>query len=319
LHRARFSRRFDEWGIRIVTLKRGAVLIAAGLVSACGGGGGGGQDPQPVRTTMQGPGTTVTYGASSAAAKFDAILGVTDSGIDAAGSGSTVRITTDASGIITDLTIGTNTANVGFNKGDQPFGTPGTAIPSNAEVLRELTAGLQEIFSGGAGSYGFAFVDLSYSMYGAWAINDSNTGTNGRVGVIAFGVQTQAASMPTGSATYNGQALGMGMTGASAFAFTGDAQVVARFGDNKVDTTFSNLVTRDLNTNASGTLPTLSGTGSIVSTPTGNAYSGSLTGVGFIGAVDGNFYGPNAEETAGVFQAEGGGTTVIGSYGAKKQ
>ena len=264
---------------------------------------------------MQGPGTTVTYGASSAAAKFDAILGVTDSGIDAAGSGSTVRITTDASGIITDLTIGTNTANVGFNKGDQPFGTPGTAIPSNAEVLRELTAGLQEIFSGGAGSYGFAFVDLSYSMYGAWAINDSNTGSNGRFGAIAFGVQTQPSSMPTGgSATYNGQALGVGATGTSAFAFTGDAQVVANFAGNSVTTAFSNLVTRDVNTNALGSLPTLSGIDSI----TGNAYSVSISGGGFIGGVDGNFYGPNAEETAGVFLAEDGITTVIGSYGARR-
>ena len=267
---------------------------------------------------MQGPGTTETYDASSAAFHFDA-SGVTSRDIAAAGSGSTVTITTDASGIITELKIDTNTDGVNFHAGDQPFGTPGTAIPSNAEVLRELTAGLQEIFSGGAGSHGFAFVDLSYSMYGAWAANDSNTGSDGRFGAIAFGVQTQPASMPTGSATYNGQALGMGMTGTSAFAFTGDAQVIANFAGNSVTTAFSNLVTRDLNTNALGSLPTLSGTSTIVTAPTGNAYSVSISGGGFIGAVDGNFYGPNAEETAGVFQAEDGTTMVIGSYGAKKQ
>lgn len=269
---------------------------------------------------MQPPGTTVTYEASSAAAFFNIGSGVGANDIESTGSGSTVTITTDANGIITDLTISTNTAGVSFLAGDQPFGAAGNAMPSNAEVLNELTAGLQEIFSGGAGSYGFAFVDLSYSMYGGWAVNDSNTGSSGRVGVIAFGAQTETTSMPaSGSATYNGQTLGMGMTGTSAFAFTGDAQVVANFDSLTLNTTFSNLTTRDLNTNASGALPNLAGTGSIVITPTGNEYFGSISGGGLNGTVEGNFYGPNAAETEGVFHATGGGTTVIGSYGAKKQ
>jgi len=301
----------------IVTLTRWAALVAAGLVSACGGGGGGDgpTGPQPIRTTMQGPSTTKDYNASSAAFRFE-LVGATDKGIEAVDAGSLVTITTDSKGYITNLAIDTNTANVGFFGEGQPLGPPGGGVPSNADVLNDLAAGVKEVLSGEAGSYGIAILDLNHSMFGGWVITDSAPGGwDGRAGVFAFGVET--ATMPaTGEATYNGTAMGVGVTGSQRYAFAGDAQVKANFAGMTVQTTFSNLNYHNVINNDTGTLATLSGSGTI----TGHKYSGTISGgSGTInGTVQGAFYGPGAAETAGVFQATGGGTTLMGSYGAKK-
>jgi hypothetical protein len=60
-------------------------------------------------------------------------------------------------------------------------------------------------------------------------------------------------------------------------------------------------------------LPNLTGT----STISGNAYAGAISGGTLTGTINGNFYGSAAQETAGVWQASGGGNTWIGSFGAK--
>ena len=277
-------------------IERCAALVAAGLLSACGGGGGGGDGPgsnlQPVRTTMQAPNTTQSYQASSAAGWVDPMTGLTSTGIDPAGAGSTVTITTDADGNIEKFEFSTNTAGVGFSAEGRPLREPGGFLAETDD---------------------FIFGSLSYSVFGVWTAPDG--GSFGRVGVFAAGVETAAGSVPlNGNATYNGMALGLGTDSNGAFAFAGDAQIVADFSSQSVRTTFSSLVTHDPVTNKTDTLPPLSGT----STITGNKYSGSINGGALSGNVEGAFYGPGAEETAGVLRAQGGGTTLLGSYGARR-
>jgi len=263
---------------------------------------------------MQGPNDANPYDASSALAD------VTSSGVFTniadrvgAGSSNTITITTDADGIITNLTIDVNDAGIAFNGGGQPFNVPGPL------KLDTLASGLKDIYSGAAGSKDIFFEGMSYSVYGAWAY--MHTGDHRRAGTLATGIEAPTAAL-TGNAIYNGSAFGVVLTDTSSMAFTGDAQVKVDFSapGSNITTTFSNLVTRDADTNAIGSLPTLTGTGSLYSGT--SRYSTDLEGGEFSGGgVYGAFYGPNAEETAGIFQV--GNTApstkmITGSYGAKK-
>jgi hypothetical protein len=129
----------------------------------------------------------------------------------------------------------------------------------------------------------------------------------------------------SGTATFNGATIGVGGAtgGSTAYSLVGNAQIIANFATQSVTTnltnlstlilSINNLSTQTISTNAVGSLPNLSGT----STISGNAYAGPIAGTGLTGTIKGNFYGPAAQETAGVWQASGGGNAWIGSYGAK--
>ena len=155
---------------------------------------------------------------------------------------------------------------------------------------------------------------LNYAAYGLWASGD--TAASGRAGTFAFGNLTPGASVPTtGSATFNGTTTGVGGAtgGSTVYALQGNAQIIANFATQSVTTNLTNLGTQNISTNATSSLSNLTGTSSI----SGNAYAGPIAGTGLTGTINGNFYGPAAQETAGVWQANGGGISWIGSYGAK--
>jgi hypothetical protein len=163
---------------------------------------------------------------------------------------------------------------------------------------------------------------LNYSGFGLWGetwLNDSQGNGSGRLFAFAFGNPTSGAAMPvSGSATYNGTTSGAGgaadsKTPNSLTALQGNAQIVANFSNQSVNAKLTNLTTQNLYTSAMGTLPDLTGTAAI----SGNAYSGAIAGTGLSGSIKGNFYGPAAQETAGVWQASGGGINWVGSFGAK--
>ena len=158
---------------------------------------------------------------------------------------------------------------------------------------------------------------LSSSAYGVWATDDVFT-LAGRAGTFAIGNLTPPSAMPvTGSATFTGSTTGVGgaTSGKDAFyALQGDAQVIANFGTQSVTTNLTNLKTQDVYVStATGSLPDLTGT----STLSGNAYAGPIAGTGLSGTIKGNFYGTAAQETAGVWQAAGGGNAWLGGFGAK--
>jgi hypothetical protein len=81
-----------------------------------------------------------------------------------------------------------------------------------------------------------------------------------------------------------------------------------------VTTNISNLQFQSLASNVVTNQPNLAGSATI----SGNQYTGTLSGGSLAGTSTGTFYGPAAAETAGVWKVSGGGTTAIGSYGAKQ-
>jgi hypothetical protein len=195
----------------------------------------------------------------------------------------------------------------------------GGPISGNAPTAAQLVTILRDVYgfpntTGSVITQSIGAQSLNSAAYGFWASGD--TATAGRAGTFAFGNLTPTASVPaTGSATFNGTTTGVGgaTSGSTVYALQGNAQIVANFATHSVMTNLTNLGTQNISTNAISSLPDLSGT----STISGNAYTGPISGGALAGTINGNFYGSSAQETAGVWQASGGGNTWIGSYGAK--
>ena len=271
-------------------------------------------DPNPVvvPSKFQAAGTTAAYGAASAAGSFTVVTGLAASGSAAADTGSAISVTTDANGRLSGLTIAVTTGGANFT---QPY--TGTQLQSlgGALTLAQLASVIETVLNAPGTATGAVFQGanqgLSYSAFGGWISNDG--GGAFRIGNLAAGNETLPASVPVvGTANYAGSTTGVGGTGSSYFAFTGNAAVSANFVTGAVTTTFSGLATQDLQTNALGVLPTQTGTGII----TGNKYLTNIAGGGMVGTANGTFYGPTAQETAGVWRSTNGVTTVIGSFGA---
>jgi len=309
-----------------------AVFLAPGILflAACSSGGGGAPSaaaPAPVAPTvatsgaqvnLQPANTAVTYQAASATAL------VTNAGVGgvaaaASGQGATISITTDATGLTkivfnVPTTGATFTQQYSFSVWD--YGGP---VSGTAPTTTNLVAILRDVFgfpntTGSVITQSIGPQSLNSAAYGFWASGD--TATTGRAGTFAFGNLTPAASVPaTGSATFNGSTIGVGGAtgGSTAYALQGKAQIVANFATQSATTNLTSLSTQNISTNVIGSLPDLTGT----STISGNAYTGSIAGTGLTGTINGNFYGPAAQETTGVWQVSGGGNAWIGSYGAK--
>ncbi len=311
-----------------------AAFLAFGmpLLTACGGGGGGSAGtvgaatpaPAPaaaptsgIAINLQPAKTTVTYSAAASTA-IGAGKGMGNITIAMVGQSATITLSTDASGNLSGVTIPAGSINDTASSG----GT-GRSLTDPATLLFGFQ--LQDtLYFANTISYSLsqaaAGQGLSSSAYGIWA----STGKSlpGDVGVFAIGNPTPPTSVPTsGSATFNGFTVGAGgpinsnaADGSSIYSLKGDAQIVANFATQSVTANLTNFTTsRSYSNSIQTSVPDLAGK----ATMSGNAYSGPISGGGLTGTINGNFYGSTAQETAGVWQASGGGNAWIGSFGAK--
>ena len=185
-------------------------------------------------------------------------------------------------------------------------------------------------------------VGLTYSNFGVWSLNPcSNTSscTPTYVGTMGGAQPGYAltASMPTsGSASYSGGAVGyvqqpFANNPTNVAQFYGTSSLTANFGTGAVSGSVTGINAYSVD-NGGGT-QTLLGTVNNIGlsgTISGAHFSGttSVTGTagtafdisGATGTVTGGFYGPSANETAGVFNVRGGtnNTMLMGSFGAKQ-
>jgi hypothetical protein len=292
------------------------VTMALALAS-CGGGGSssGLAGNTEIAVPFQSAGSLTSYNGSSASVSFDAGTGITTAGAPepADTANNVVILNTDDNGGLQAVTVGIATTNGGPTQGLVTISNGiGDAVLATAPAIASLAS---TVAHGGANQlvYQGVIAGLSFSAYGAWLVNTA--GSNYNVGTFALGTETAGAQMPaTGTASYTGTTLGFGANSAAPFTFTGTAAIGVNFATNSVtNATFGNFVTQDVNDSSAGpTLPNLTGTGSIV----GNKYTVPIAGTGLTGSAAGAFYGPAANETAGVFQANGGTVSLIGSFGA---
>ncbi len=312
-----------------------AAFLASGVLflAACGGGGGGGTSPAlapapaapaaPAVPASGGPfsfqpdNTTVTYQPASATVL---VTNAGVGGVATAASSQSATITVTTSGgaytVVFNIPTTGTTFTQQFSEGAFDYGGPFVTFSPTTTDLAGMLKGTFGAPNASSSliTQSIGAQTLNYAAYGVWASGD--TATAGRAGTFSFGNLTPTASVPaTGTATFNGTTIGVGgaTSGSTVYALQGNAQIVANFATQSVTTNLTNLGTQNILTNVTGSLPNLTG----ASTISGNAYGGPIAGTGLSGTINGNFYGSNAQETAGVWQATGGGNSWIGSYGAK--
>jgi hypothetical protein len=275
--------------------------------------------PKTLPLNLQAANTTVTYDAASATT-FVTNTGDRGAASAASGQGAKISLTSDAGGNFRVIAFNIPTAGgvvytyqlPWAEAGDDTLSNPGLISLSSTGGGLWLGEGEDARLSQVAGTQG-----LSFSAYGYWSSND--TGPAAPAGTFAIGNLTPVASMPTtGTVTFNGSTVAVGnaiKTGATD-SLVGNVQIVANFSHQSLTINLTGLQTVHFPAGSGGVitpLPDLTGSAVI----SGNAYAGPIAGGGLAGTLNGNFYGPAARETAGVWQASGGGNSWVGSFGAK--
>lgn len=164
--------------------------------------------------------------------------------------------------------------------------------------------------------------DPSASQYGTFGRITEDDGISISVAQIYYGLKTPAADMPTGSATYNGTFAGQVSLAAGGIhnATSTSATINANFDTGAV--TFVSSGTVD---DGGGGTYALSGTATISGNLyTGDTVTGTYTSGGTItfdenGLLEGAFYGPAANETAGALSTSSADGDLLygGFWGAR--
>lgn len=211
-----------------------------------------------------------------------------------------------------------------------------TARAVTERPLQILPAGTDTAVTASGGGYFTDFAEaagLAYTSFGTWTLAPcSNSASCAPAYVGTFGGSQseayQTTVLPsTGTATYTGGATGFVAQGGEAARFYGTSTLTANFASGAVTGGVSSITAYDIGSDAAlgavnniGITATIAGTGfagvTTTTGPAGNAFDTT----GATGTVNGAFYGPNAQEVAGVFNLQGGanGTTLLGSFGAKQ-
>jgi len=201
-------------------------------------------------------------------------------------------------------------------------------IDLNREVdIRTLTFDGNQILIPGYEGALFLQVDLddedelAYTEFGGW----SATGGSGSPAVDeirfgAFGNQTPQSGLPGTSAEFKGESIGIATidngSGGTAIGFTSSDITVTTPDFTTVEITsrgteFSSL---DTSTLSNPEVLDFVATGRV----SGTGFTATPTNAGRTGQVDGQFYGPKAEEVGGTFGLTGSNVIYGGAFGAKR-
>ena len=167
---------------------------------------------------------------------------------------------------------------------------------------------------------------LQYATYGIWDESNFDPADAAarfvRAGAMAFGFPTPLGNMPaTGGATYLGRMDGRYSDAvAPNLVVSGDARLDADFAGASIAGRFSNVtvdgsafrdiaITGQIVSNSNfGTASVGAFTGNLATAP---ALAGQA-GPDMTGSVDGNFFGPAAQEVGGIFELRGGDAVMVG-------
>jgi hypothetical protein len=311
-----------------------AALVAATILSACGGGGGSGSGP--VRPSDTVPASTSPDGAPAA----------DDAPLDPLGQ-------VPASDHHIDFTVQTELTPAGLGSFDTLNATVAPEIslsntPSIRVAIPEL--GVDDVFGPGelvSSDTGFFRVDtamvesggtrrtvtyivpdsdstnpyrLQFSSLGVWNTADVATGKISEVVAFSVGTRTLGSDIPTtGTGTYFGTMLGIAVEGTSQFSVGANAGATANFATRNVSLQTTNSVKTDLATGAVTAAGGYDMAGTLTYPAATNALSGTLTTAdGKTGAATGNFYGPQAAELGVTFKLTSPTGTLVGGAGLKR-
>lgn len=153
---------------------------------------------------------------------------------------------------------------------------------------------------------------LSYVTYGQWRRSTtSGSTTSANDTYVVWGSKT-AATPTTGTGTYSTILDGTFVNKVGVYAVTGTGNFTANFGTGTIS--YDATATGAREGGGTGiTFGTMTGTGSIAYRSAAFTGTGVYNGSGYVLDVNGNFYGPSAEEIGGTFRLRGNGGNGTGA------
>jgi hypothetical protein len=298
----------------------GTLVISLGLAALTGCGGGGGGRPSSMAPP---PPQNITFNGASDSVSFTfnaAQLSNTTS------NGAQVTVSPDDNGNARFITLNIPTG--GGTSFSRTFDLA-TAVQTDpaGPIPGFITMNLGVLVPSGAPANILILDDtLNFASFGFWQHFDFIDGTgnsSGAMGGIAFGNATPVSGLPNnGSATFTGRTIGGAVDGTTRSLLAGTVSLTANFGQMTMGGTFT------VNNVTSGTaVPwgnfTLAPTA--IAASAGGPYGGINTLSGTIpgGAItnsslNGQFFGPAAQETAGTWSVFNSTTHAVGAYGAAR-
>ena len=180
---------------------------------------------------------------------------------------------------------------------------------------------------------------LSFAGYGLWEVEGPNVFGTGFVGsAFSFGVLTAAGAVPTtGNAIYNGTMRGLfsptpGTAPNALSTLAGTATLTADFAAQTLAASFTGITATSnfgpvarVNGGLAGSFVDISATATIANNgftgvattvaTTGAAIAPLANGLQLMGEIDGNFFGPAAEEAGGVIRlGNPSGAHIVGGF-----
>ncbi len=224
----------------------------------------------------------------------------------ASGQGNYARATSSfrynhATGSYTIRDTGSTAITSTFGPGD---------VDSSAGAFTLYSKGSNEtlrLYNPGVATQG---VTLTYTGYGHWRRTGTpayGTGTAVNDTYIVYGIRTPSAAVPrTGSANYATALDGTYTNKTGVYAVTGTGSLTANFGSGTISYGATLAGSREGDSAALAGLGALAGgAGTITFRSSSFKSTTSATGGGYALSVNGNFYGPAADEIGGVFRLTG--------------
>lgn len=278
------------------------LIALSSLVSACGGGETGPTAFTSFRELPASGETQLKGRGASAGWSLNAQTGDVEIQNLQSNQSATANVTTK-DGDITAVALSTSGSNVSFDENDSIFETP---VVMGLESADRNDAAII-VAPDGSG--------LEYQSFGIWL-----TGQNaysGDVGTGSVGNRTDDANVPANqAATYRGISLGFARRGNRDGYMTTSQVTVSTTDFQTMNITSSSTFGTNIITDTDGQLSDLDFAGT--ATLSGSEFSGTITGDAVNGNVQGDLFGPNAEEVGGTFVSTSGETVYVGSFGAER-
>ncbi|MBO9408311.1 transferrin-binding protein-like solute binding protein [Shimia sp. R9_1] len=277
-------------------------LLAAPALSACGGGGGDetiaftsvSELPDDGTVRLEGRGNSANFRVNASTGE----LTLNNRQADQAARLDIKR----SGGNATNILASAGSATVSFDTNASPL----TAV---RDLAAFASPDGEQIAVFGIGD---ARTDYEHQAFGAWI--DGFGSDNGSIATASVGARTDAANLPTNSASYRGQTVGLAQLN-DGDTYLADSELTVSTSDFRtLNLDSTNTIVENLDTFVVRSESDLNFTGT--ATVSGSGFSGNISGTAVNGNIEGNFFGPNAEEVGGVFDSQSGDTAYIGSFGA---
>ncbi len=295
-------------------------LLCLGL-TACGGGGGTASagstpppaPPPPPATNSSLTATQVSESYANRGVKLGFNATKVTGQVSGTPTGASTALTVAYDATAQSYTITGDGQSQTFRPADLNSSVSNTTIAAYERSSGTTTDSLV-LFKPGAANPEIA---LTYASYGAWQRTvDGGTTIDATQRFFVYGVPTAASAMPTsGTASYTTTLDGFLASDTGLYSLGGTSSFTANFGASTVAVSLS-PVGIDVATDAVQSFGTLTGNGTI--TAASSSFASTLSGGGYNGSINGQFFGPSAAEVGGSFSFGNATGTAAGVIVGKK-